>query len=52
MEKARKNSAATKSVKRDKSALYKLLLNGPTWTEKQYQDWLKDRKILFKWRIK
>jgi len=34
------------------SNLQKLLLEGPTWSEKQYQLWLKERKTLFKWQIK
>jgi hypothetical protein len=51
--KIKKMEAAGKrtSVKK-KSALQKLLLKGPTWTEEQYQLWLKDRKSLYKWRIK
>lgn len=52
MEKAKKNSTTARPAKRNKSELLKLLLKGPTWTEKQYKDWLKGRKILFKWRVK
>jgi hypothetical protein len=51
--KIKKMEAAGKRISvKKKSTLQKLLLKGPTWTEEQYQLWLKDRKSLYKWRIK
>ncbi len=38
--------------KQNPSRLEKLLLKGPTWTEEQYQQWLKDSKSLHKWQIR
>ena len=30
----------------------KKLLKGPVMSEKQYKEWLKEKKSLFKWKIK
>lgn len=39
-----------KSVKKP-TRLKKLLLNGPTWSDKQYEEWVKDAKYIRKWKI-
>ena len=48
----KKEIKKNRGKKRNLSGLEKLILKGPTWTEEQYKEWLKDSKSLNKWRIK
>ena len=41
-----------KQGKKPLTALQKKLLKAPTMTEKQYKDWLKEKKSLYQWKVK
>ncbi len=38
--------------KKPLTPLQKKLLKAPTMTEKQYKDWLKEKKSLYQWKVK
>jgi hypothetical protein len=40
------------SGKKPLTPLQKKLLKGPVMSDQQYKDWLKEKKSLFKWKVK